>query len=42
MEAAAKVFFSSPRFAVVGASQDTTKYGHKGMQALVLGICVFI
>ncbi|KAI9741608.1 MAG: hypothetical protein M1835_003106 [Candelina submexicana] len=29
MEAAVKTFFSSPRFAVVGASQDSTKFGHK-------------
>lgn len=30
MEAALKTFFSSPRFAVAGASSDPTKYGHKG------------
>ncbi|KAF2271279.1 NAD(P)-binding protein [Westerdykella ornata] len=29
MEAALKHFFSSPRFAVAGASSDPTKYGHK-------------
>lgn len=29
MEAALKVFFSSPRFAVAGASSDPHKYGHK-------------
>ncbi|KAI9654180.1 MAG: hypothetical protein M1829_000962 [Trizodia sp. TS-e1964] len=29
MEAAAKNFFSSPHFAVVGASQDPAKFGHK-------------
>lgn len=29
MNAAAKVFFSSPRFAVAGASSDPTKFGHK-------------
>ncbi|EON66109.1 hypothetical protein W97_05352 [Coniosporium apollinis CBS 100218] len=29
MEAAFKTFFSSPRFAVVGASSDPSKYGHK-------------
>ncbi|KAK3209560.1 hypothetical protein GRF29_69g2138297 [Pseudopithomyces chartarum] len=29
MEAALKTFFSSPRFAVAGASSDPTKYGHK-------------
>jgi predicted CoA-binding protein len=29
MEAALKHFFSSTRFAVVGASSDTSKYGHK-------------
>lgn len=31
METAAKVFFSSPRFAVAGASQDTQKFGYKGL-----------
>jgi hypothetical protein len=31
MEAALKTFFSSPRFAVAGASSDPSKYGHKGM-----------
>ncbi|EXJ93909.1 hypothetical protein A1O1_02302 [Capronia coronata CBS 617.96] len=29
MEAAAKRFFSSPYFAVVGASQDKTKFGYR-------------
>ncbi|OAL03630.1 NAD(P)-binding protein [Phaeosphaeriaceae sp. SRC1lsM3a] len=29
MEAALKTFFSSPRFAVAGASSDPSKYGHK-------------
>ncbi|EMD64773.1 hypothetical protein GGP41_002953 [Bipolaris sorokiniana] len=29
MEAALKLFFSSPRFAVAGASSDPHKYGHK-------------
>ncbi|PGH03707.1 hypothetical protein AJ79_07289 [Helicocarpus griseus UAMH5409] len=29
MEAAAKLFFSSPRFAVAGASTDTSKFGYK-------------
>jgi len=29
MEAAVKTFFSSPRFAVVGASSDPAKFGHK-------------
>ncbi|RYN38202.1 hypothetical protein AA0119_g335 [Alternaria tenuissima] len=29
MEAALKLFFSSPRFAVAGASSDPYKYGHK-------------
>jgi hypothetical protein len=29
MEAALKTFFSSPRFAVAGASSDPNKYGHK-------------
>ncbi|KAH7314306.1 CoA binding domain-containing protein [Rhexocercosporidium sp. MPI-PUGE-AT-0058] len=28
-EAAAKAFFSAPHFAVVGASSDPTKFGHK-------------
>ncbi|KAF1830721.1 NAD(P)-binding protein [Decorospora gaudefroyi] len=29
MEAALKTFFSSPRFAVAGASSNPSKYGHK-------------
>ncbi|GAB7348321.1 hypothetical protein MBLNU459_g6298t1 [Dothideomycetes sp. NU459] len=29
MNAAAKTFFSSPRFAVAGASSDPSKFGHK-------------
>ncbi|KAF2201073.1 NAD(P)-binding protein [Delitschia confertaspora ATCC 74209] len=29
MEAALKTFFSSPRFAVAGASSDPSKFGHK-------------
>ena len=29
MDTAAKTFFSSPRFAVAGASQDTNKFGYK-------------
>ncbi|KAL6710983.1 hypothetical protein ACN47E_006858 [Coniothyrium glycines] len=29
MEAALKTFFSSPQFAVAGASSDPSKYGHK-------------
>ncbi|KAI9741663.1 MAG: hypothetical protein M1834_000047 [Cirrosporium novae-zelandiae] len=29
MESAAKVFFSSTRFAVAGASQDSSKFGYK-------------
>jgi hypothetical protein len=28
-EAAARAFFSSPQFAVVGASSDPNKFGHK-------------
>jgi hypothetical protein len=32
MEVALKTFFSSPRFAVAGASSDPSKYGHKSMQ----------
>ena len=31
MEAAVKKFFSSSCFAVAGASQDTQKYGYKGI-----------
>ena len=31
MEAAARAFFSTPQFAVAGASQDTAKFGYKGM-----------
>ena len=30
MEAALRTFFTSPRFAVAGASSDPSKYGHKG------------
>lgn len=33
MEAATKTFFSSPRFAVVGASQSPHKFGYKGKLA---------
>lgn len=29
MEAAVKLFFSSPRFAVAGASTDASKFGYK-------------
>lgn len=29
MESAAKVFFSSPRFAVAGASTDPSKFGYQ-------------
>ncbi|KAI9709877.1 MAG: hypothetical protein M1812_007585 [Candelaria pacifica] len=29
METAIKLFFTSPQFAVIGASQDATKYGYK-------------
>ena len=29
MEAALKLFFSSPRFAVAGASSDPNKFGHR-------------
>lgn len=29
MQAAVKTFFSSPRFAVAGASSDPNKFGHK-------------
>lgn len=28
-EASARIFFSSPRFAVVGASSNPAKFGHK-------------
>jgi hypothetical protein len=31
MEAAVKTFFSTAKFAVVGASSDASKFGHKGM-----------
>lgn len=31
METAIKLFFSSPRFAVAGASQDQKKFGYKGL-----------
>jgi len=34
MEAALKIFFSSPRFAVAGASSDPKKFGHKGASPL--------
>lgn len=30
MEAAAKTFFLSPRFAVAGASPDKSKFGYRG------------
>lgn len=30
MEKSLKTFFSSPQFAVIGASSDPTKFGHKG------------
>jgi predicted CoA-binding protein len=36
MEAALKTFFSSPRFAVAGASSDPTKYGHIGTHCTVV------
>jgi hypothetical protein len=38
MEAALKLFFSSPRFAVAGASSDPYKYGHKSMVTSVLPV----
>ena len=31
MDAAIRIFFSQPSFAVVGASSDPSKYGHKGI-----------
>jgi predicted CoA-binding protein len=34
MEAAVRTFFSSPRFAVAGASQDQSKFGYRGEYAL--------
>ncbi len=34
MEAAAKAFFATPRFAVAGASSDPAKFGHKSMTFL--------
>lgn len=30
-EATVRTFFSSPNFAVVGASSNPAKYGHKGV-----------
>ncbi|KAF1982703.1 NAD(P)-binding protein [Aulographum hederae CBS 113979] len=36
MEAALKTFFSSPRFAVAGASSDPSKFGHKVLQWYLL------
>jgi hypothetical protein len=38
MEAALKTFFSTPNFAVVGASSDPSKFGHKSQ--LVLAMCL--
>jgi hypothetical protein len=38
MEAALKTFFTSSRFAVVGASSDPTKFGHKGAYLIVTWI----
>lgn len=35
MEAAVRTFFSSPRFAVAGASSDPAKFGHKGVLQFV-------
>lgn len=40
MEAAAKMFFSSPRFAVVGASQDSQKFGYKGLRWLKVVVVI--
>jgi predicted CoA-binding protein len=34
-EAAAKIFFTSSHFAVVGASSDPTKFGHKSELILI-------
>jgi hypothetical protein len=34
MEAAVRTFFSSPRFAVAGASQDQSKFGYRGEDTL--------
>lgn len=33
-EAAARAFFTAPYFAVVGASSDPTKFGHKSTSSL--------
>ncbi len=33
METAAKLFFSTPKFAVAGASQNTSKFGYKSMHS---------
>jgi hypothetical protein len=32
-EASLRAFFQSPKYAVVGASTNTAKYGYKGQQA---------
>ena len=38
MDAAITTFFSQPSFAVVGASSDPSKYGHKGAAPLAVSI----
>lgn len=38
--AAVKRFFSSPRFAVAGASNDTHKFGYKSRRTHSVGICM--
>ena len=35
MEAAIRTFFRSPAYAVVGASADPNKFGHKGTASLL-------
>jgi hypothetical protein len=40
MEAALKTFFTSSRFAVVGASSDPSKFGHKGVHLAAILIKV--
>lgn len=40
-EAAARKFFSAPFFAVVGASSNPAKFGHKGARAYI-SICLHL
>jgi predicted CoA-binding protein len=41
MEAALKTFFSSPRFAVAGASSDPNKYGHKSTLIRIISTTLY-